>query len=81
MDIQIEKAEQQLIGFIHAKQGYDLLSLITDMGLTKKEWESIKRIGMSIPDDMKVEIDQYFENEKIKRIAADEMKFGNRAWD
>lgn len=72
MDIQIEKAEQQLIGFIHAKQGYDLYSLVTDMGLRKKEWYAIKKGGMSIPDDMKVEIDQYFEKEKISKIAADE---------
>jgi hypothetical protein len=59
MNIQIEKAEQQLIGFIHAKSGYDLVSLIKDMGLTADEWEKIKSNGMHIPNEMRSEIDEY----------------------
>lgn len=59
MDIQIEKAEQQLIGFIHAKSGYDLKSLISGMGLTVDEWEKIKSNGMYIPADIRAEIEEY----------------------
>lgn len=39
----IDFAEQQLIGFAHAAQGYDLEQLVSAMGLTKKEWDVIKR--------------------------------------
>lgn len=39
----IDNAEQQLLGFFHKCNGYDLESLITSMGLTKREWDIIKK--------------------------------------
>ena len=41
-DIQIEKAEQQLLGFGHCQRGGDLISLVEAMGLTKEEWSTMK---------------------------------------
>ena len=41
-DVNIEKAEQQLTGFFHAKRGYNLTSLIESMGMTEKEWKQIR---------------------------------------
>lgn len=81
MDIQIEKAEQQLIGFIHAKRGYNLLSLINDMGLLPNEWVQIKKNGMHIPQEMKEEIDNHFLSLKIKNISKEEANYGNRMWE
>lgn len=34
--------KRKLTGYVHGKKGYDLLSLVQGMGLTKKEWEHIK---------------------------------------
>lgn len=59
-DLLIVKAEHQLIGFIHAKSGYDLESLLSSMGLTQGEWIIIKKDGGFIPDDIKKQIDDYF---------------------
>ena len=39
----IDRAEQQLRGFIHAVQGYDLEQLVISMGLTKKEWDVMRK--------------------------------------
>lgn len=39
----IDLAEQQLVGFRHAKDGYSLISLIEAMGLTKKEWTTMQK--------------------------------------
>ena len=54
-------AEQQLIGFKHRDSGYGLIELITAMGLTKKEWQAIKR---NIPSYLKyddiVRINEHF---------------------
>lgn len=41
-DIEIEKAEQQLTGYVHAKRGYNIESLIESMGLKEKEWKRIR---------------------------------------
>jgi hypothetical protein len=62
MTNEIDKAEQQLLGFTHAKQGYDLISLISSMGLKKDEWENLKaNYNLSyLSDDDKNEIEEYF---------------------
>jgi hypothetical protein len=39
----IDMAEQQLLGFMHSKDGGSLHELITGMGLTEKEWEKLKK--------------------------------------
>lgn len=40
---QSEFAIQQLIGFNHAKKGYDIVELCTSMGLKKREWLKIRK--------------------------------------
>lgn len=63
----LNQAEQQLRGFIHAKKGYDLNSLIQSMGLTKTEWQSMKRIyklNFMLPVEIK-KIDEHFKNQKL----------------
>lgn len=43
----MELAEAQILGWHHAKHGYDLETLCDAMGLTKKEWNGIKK-NMSV---------------------------------
>jgi aspartate carbamoyltransferase regulatory subunit len=56
-------AVHQLIGFAHAKQGYDLISLIQSMGLKKKEWD---KMSIVLPKEMIEQIDEYFDKRKKK---------------
>ena len=61
-DFEIEKAEQQLVGFYHCKHNKDVLGLIRSMGLKKSEWVEIKKQYELeyIDEDDKQEIDEYF---------------------
>lgn len=36
-------AVQQLTGFVHARSGYNLIRLVEEMGLTKKEWSVLRQ--------------------------------------
>lgn len=65
-DISIVKAEQQLTGFSHAYQGYDVTSLIQAMGLRVEEWHQLKEDMPFLPKDIVEEIDKYFEKEEGK---------------
>lgn len=62
IDQQIERmkqndfAEQQFIGFVHARKGYDLRSLVQGMGLTQEEW-SIIRERCTLSESDKNDID------------------------
>lgn len=55
-------AEQQLVGFKYAQNGYSLISLINSMGLSSEEWKRLKKYYplnyMSAED--KSDIDKYF---------------------
>ena len=60
----IGEALQQMLGFKLGKWGACPRELVSSMGLTKKEWEHIKKkegSGGLDNDDIK-EIDEYFEN-------------------
>ena len=60
---QIEFAEQQLVGFAHARAGYDVEQLAESMGLTKHEWEVLKdRVRLSPHDENY--LDAYFERHR-----------------
>lgn len=60
-DNELDMAEQQLTGFAHAKAGYEVPALAESMGLTKREWESIKRRGVVKLDNRDVAaLDAYF---------------------
>ena len=41
-DVSVDFAEQQLVGYAHAKRGYSLIDLISSMGMKNNEWEKIK---------------------------------------
>lgn len=41
-NIELIKAEQQLVGYAHAKDGYNITSLISGMGLTRVEWDKLR---------------------------------------
>lgn len=58
----IDLAEQQLLGYSHAKQGYGLRDLIIAMGLKKSEWETLKKNGdiAYLSKEEKAEIEEYF---------------------
>jgi hypothetical protein len=62
--IEIIQAEQQLTGFAHAYQGYDITSLIEAMNLTVEEWEELKEDGLYLPERLQREIDNYFDRKK-----------------
>lgn len=54
-------AEQQLLGYLHAKRGYDLIALIEAMGLSEKEWIEInKEANLDITDEEKEEVEEHF---------------------
>jgi hypothetical protein len=54
-------AEQQFVGYFHAKRGYGLLDLIENMGLSKKEWLEIsKTSNLDITDQEREEIEEHF---------------------
>jgi hypothetical protein len=64
----IDKAEQQLLGFTHAKQGYSLIDLISSMGLKKDEWETLNanyELTYLSDDDIE-EINEYFKKKSPK---------------
>ncbi len=42
-DYYLDAAVQQFVGYNHASQGFSLLGLVSSMGLTKDEWEEIKK--------------------------------------
>lgn len=61
MNIQTQFAEQQLLGFFHAKRGYSLIELVSNMGLTKNEWDEINdKYNLDITVQEKEEIIEYF---------------------
>lgn len=65
-EVQINLAEQQLLGFSHAKRGYSLTDLIIAMGLTIKEWKSLKKdYSLSyLNEDDYEEIENYFKKKQ-----------------
>lgn len=58
---QLELAEAQFTGFVHAQYGYDVESLVKSMGLTASEWGKIRdrNIVMLRAADVVV-LDEYF---------------------
>ena len=59
---ELDKAEAQLLGWKHAKNGGDLFSLVRAMGLTFKEWKTLLseyNPTFLSPDDKK-EVDKFF---------------------
>jgi len=61
MNADLEKAEQQLTGFAHAYQGFDIVSLIEAMALREEEWAQLRDYMPYLPEKLKDEIDLYFE--------------------
>lgn len=59
---ELDKAEQQLLGFINGKREYSLRELIESMGLTKKEWQSIKNERPIVMDYLKPDEVEEIEN-------------------
>ena len=59
---QLDMAEQQILGFHHAKQGHSIEELVESMGLEKHEWEKLKRSGIIsyLCSNSLEEIDKYF---------------------
>ncbi len=62
-DHNIEKADQQLTGFLHCLSGYSLVDLLDGMALKKEEWTILKKRYYSGDDQKLVEaVNEYFEN-------------------
>lgn len=59
--MELIEAEQQLTGFAHAWEGYDIVSLVQGMGLRLEEWDAIKDDAPWLPEKLRREIDAYFE--------------------
>ena len=62
MASQLDMAEQQILGFHHAKQGFSTRDLIISMGLEKTEWKKLKSEGMVqyLDSNMIDEINEHF---------------------
>ena len=54
-------AEQQLVGFLHAKRGYGIIDLIVNMGLSKNEWQQInEEHNLDITEQERAEVEEHF---------------------
>lgn len=42
MATQLDLAEAQLIGFVHASKGHSILNLVESMGMTRSEWIKLR---------------------------------------
>jgi len=65
---QMELAEAQILGFHHCYQGYPIRNLLSSMGLTRKEWETIKKemgVESYLPQELGDEIEDYLNEENI----------------
>ena len=58
-DIAAEMAEQQLLGFNHASQGFSLLDLVDSMGLTLDELEYINSNHSTLSEEQFEEIREH----------------------
>jgi len=60
-ELEIEKAEQQILGFYHCYQGGDIKTLCSSMGLTKIEYETIlsEKMINYLPKELGEEIVTY----------------------
>lgn len=56
--IELIKAEQQFLGFAHAKDGYSARDLAESMGLKKDEWEALKPM-LNLKDSDIEDIDNF----------------------
>ncbi len=64
-ELDLIKAEQQILGFNHRNQGFSLEDLLDDMGLEKKEWESIlEKYPHYKEKGIYEEIQNYFNNKE-----------------
>jgi len=59
----LSMAEQQLLGYKHCNEGFDLESLVDSMGLRLEEWQILKRdFPLShLTEDEKVDIEEWLE--------------------
>lgn len=60
-EIELHKANSQFIGFGLASRGYDIIELVSGMGLKEDEWTIIKKDYSHDLDDFQIRrIDNYF---------------------
>lgn len=65
----LDLADAQFIGYIHAKAGDGIISLVKGMGLTKKEWEKWKENYLAILSEEAIQdIDEYFQKQIPKNL-------------
>jgi len=59
--LELEKAEQQILGFYHSYQGFGLKDLCKAMGLSDEEYKEMVELGMLdyLPQDLRDEILEY----------------------
>jgi hypothetical protein len=61
MATMLQLAEAQLLGWYEGKHGTDIITLVASMGLTRTEWEKIKKIyPNTLNKEERMEIDDYF---------------------
>lgn len=59
----LEKAEQQFVGYAHAKGGYGAVSLAKGMALTAEEWVVLRDdVSGYLADDDLAELDAHFKH-------------------
>jgi len=65
--IQKRMAEMQLRGYAHAKRGYSLIELVESMGMTDREWLTIRRRGAGSLGLLQTEIAEITEHFRKKK--------------
>lgn len=55
----LEMAEQQFIGFAHARSGLGIIELVQEMVLTAEEWKQLRDTTPLTPQDIQ-QLDEFF---------------------
>lgn len=56
---EFDLAEAQLIGYMMASKGHDIITLIEEMGITKQEWEKL-RVMVNLKNTDIFSVDKHF---------------------
>ncbi|MFH1972127.1 MAG: hypothetical protein ABIJ18_01475 [archaeon] len=63
-----ELAEAQILGFNYCYHGHSIRELVSSMGLTRVEWETIKKlmpVSSYLPQELGDEIEDYLNEENL----------------
>ena len=60
VELQLDEARAQFLGFVLGKSGFDIIELVSGMGLRIEEWNIIRDDTGDLDKEQIKEIDEYF---------------------